>query len=64
MRSTPATHAGVNEYTATFIARALFCSPPNVGASALMMKPTRTTPMIAPMKVHTASASPANSDIR
>src|SRR5438477_6954771 len=46
------------------MARALFCSAPNVGASALMMKPTIRTPITAPTNVQTARASPAASDRR
>ena len=56
--STPATHAGVYEYTATFSACALFFSPPKVGASALMMSDRTNTPTIAMQNVKTARTRP------
>ena len=56
--STPAIHAGVYEYTASFSACVLFCSPPKVGASALITSDMTKTPTIAMQKVNTAKTRP------
>ena len=62
--STPAIHAGVYEYTATFSACVLFFSPPNVGASALMISDRTNTPTIAMQNVNNATTSPLTNGTR
>ena len=56
MCNTPATQAGVYEYTATLNAWALSFCPSKLGASALMIIDRMKTPTIAITKVDTAPA--------
>ncbi len=55
---TAAIQAGVYEYTASFKDCELFCSPPKVGASALMMNERMNTATIVMQNVKTATTRP------
>jgi hypothetical protein len=64
MRNAAATQPGVKEYTATFIAWELFFSPPKLGARALMINDTITTPTMADTKLITAAVRPNARPVR